>query len=154
MRYSIFILALFGSLALSAVYVERSSATDAEIDVVVNKRSPVTVLNKAQLGALYRARTTEFPGGAPATAVNLPTENPIRQTFDQVVLGMSPSGSKRFWIDTKIRWGTAPPRKLASSVAVARFVGSDLQGLGYIAPADAKGLKVVARIRDGAVVSP
>jgi hypothetical protein len=154
MRHSIFTLALFGALALGLGHVAFSAAADAEIVVVVNKTSSVGTLNKAQLGAIYRARTTEFPSGLPAVAVNLPTENPLRQAFDKVVLGMSPDEAQRFWIDAKIRSGAVPPRKLPTSMAVARFVGSEIKGLGYVAPADAKGLKVVARIRGGAVSAP
>jgi ABC-type phosphate transport system substrate-binding protein len=125
-----------------------------EIAVVVNKSSAVSNLNKAQLSAIYRAKTTEFPNGATVTALNLPQDNPIRHDFDKAVLGMSPDEVKRFWIDAKIRSGSVPPKRLGSAAAIAKQVAADPQALGYLPASDARGLKVVARVRNGEVTGP
>jgi ABC-type phosphate transport system substrate-binding protein len=125
-----------------------------EIAIVVNKACTLSSLNKAQLSAIYRAKTTEFPNGSAVSAVNLPQDNPIRQDFDRAVLGMSPDEVKRFWIDARIRSGSAPPKKLGSSIAVAKFVESDPHALGYLPVGDTHGLKIVARVRNGSVAAP
>ena len=154
MKYSILVIALLGALTVGTSLTRSTSAADPDILIVVNKSCSVGALNKAQLNALFRARTSEFPGGSTASVVNLPQDSPLRRSFDQAVLGMAPDEVQRYWIDVKIRSGTTPPRKLASSAAVARFVSSDAKGLGYVASEDQKGLKVVARIHGGSVTGP
>jgi len=139
-------------IALSPVTI--ASAESSEIVVVVNKANSVTSLNKAQLSAIYKGKTTEFPNGNSASAVNLPAENPTRQEFDKAVLNMSSDDCKRYWIDMKIRSGAGAPPKLASVSAVARHVAKTPNAIGYVLLSDATGLKVVARIRAGALVGP
>lgn len=131
------------------------SPGDADVVVIVNKGSSVSSLTKGQLDAIFKTRSQAFPSGGKATPVNLPTGNGTRTTFDQVVLSLKAADVERFWMDSKIRTGNGPPRKLASPSAVAAFVGGDATGIGYV-PADAvKGnVKVVARIKGGSVTGP
>ncbi len=154
MRHKLWIAFLAGLLVLGTVVSPKLMAADNELVVVVNPGNTIGSLNKAQLGAVYRSRTKEIPGKGKVIAVNLPPGSAHRKTFDRAVLGMSPDECKRFWIDAMIRSGSTPPRKLASPAAVARFVGSEPEGLGYLPASDAKGLKIVARIRDGNVTGP
>ncbi len=154
MKTSIIALAVIAALSVGTSLTRSTSAAAPEILVVVNKSCSVSSLNKAQLNALFRSRTSEFPGGSPASVVNLPQDNPLRRDFDQAVLGMNPDEVQRYWIDVKIRSGTTPPRKMGSSAVVAKFVSSDAKGLGYVAAQDQHGLKVIARIRGGAVTGP
>lgn len=134
---------------------DRSAAAAAdELAVIVNQGASVGALNRAQLGAIYRGRTKEFPNGGAVKAVNLPPGTSGREAFDSAVLGLNPDESKRYWIDAKIRSGTAPPNKLPTAAAVARFVAGDPAALGYVPLADAKGVRIVARIRNGTVTAP
>ncbi|MGC4068233.1 MAG: hypothetical protein QM784_27010 [Polyangiaceae bacterium] len=55
-------------LALSCLCSPQLHA-GTEIAVVVNKACAVSSLNKAQLSAIYRAKTTEFPNGSTVNAV-------------------------------------------------------------------------------------
>lgn len=137
-------------IALSPTQV--ANADSPEIVVVVNPSNGTASLSKAQLNAIYKGKTSEFPNGSSAAAVNLPPDNSIRQEFDRAVLGMSPDESKRYWIDMKIRSGAAAPPKMANPSAVARHVAKTPSAIGYVPTTDAKGLKVVARIRGGALV--
>ena len=145
---------LLVSLALMAGAVSQASAGASDIVVVVNSANSVSSLNKAQLVALYKGKTTEFPNGSAAAAVNLPPDNSLRQDFDKAVLNLSPDEAKRFWIDMKIRSGAAAPPKMPSPAAVARHVGKTANAIGYVPIADAKGLKIVARIVGGSVTGP
>jgi hypothetical protein len=149
---------LIATIALVApllVANERAQAGPDEISVVVNKSCAVSSMNRAQLSALFKAKSSQFPGGNTATAVNLPPENPSRQDFDSAVLGLSPDEVERFWLDSKIRSGVGSPRKLSGPASVVRFVGSDPTGIGYVPSADATAaVRVVARIRGGEVLVP
>ncbi len=149
---------LVATIALVAPFMmgnEHAQAGVDEISVVVNKASTVSSMNRAQLSAIFKAKATQFPGGASATAVNLPPESPSRQEFDSTVLGLTPDEVERFWLDSKIRSGVGSPRKLSGPASVVRFVGSDPTGIGYVPSADANSaVRVVARIRGGEVVAP
>src|ERR1700689_1850915 len=80
-------------------------ADSDDIAVIVNKTNGVAPMNRAQLSALFKAKSTQFPGEGTATPVNLPPENLVRQRFDVAVLGLTPDEVERFWLDSKIRSG-------------------------------------------------
>jgi hypothetical protein len=152
---------LIGAVALVTsvtIAAHRASADGEEIVVIVHRSNGVGAMNRSQLSSLFKAKSTEFPGGGRASAVNLPPENPARQDFDFVVLGMKPDEVERFWLDSKIRSGVGSPRKLAGSAAVVRFVSTDDTAIGYVPTADAHdaggSIRVVARIRQGQVTAP
>lgn len=146
--------ALLLGFAVLATPITHASAGSNGVVVVVNKARGISALNKSQLSALYKVKTTEFPDGSTAAAVNLPVDNPIRQEFDKAVLNMSPDEAKRFWIDMKIRSGVSAPPKMASAGAVARHVAKTPNAVGYVPESDASGLKIVARIVGGKVIDP
>jgi ABC-type phosphate transport system substrate-binding protein len=143
-------------LALPAVLRPAPASADGEeIAVIVNKGNGVPPMSRGQLSALFKAKSTQFPSGARATAVNLPPENATRQTFDYVVLGMKPDEVERYWLDSKIRSGVGSPRKLAGPQAVVHFVSSDETGIGYVPKGEANAsVRVVAVVRGGQVVPP
>lgn len=142
------------ALTALAALASEASAGSTTIVVVVNSANPISSMSKGQLSSIYKAKTTEFPGGATAAVVNLPPDSQIRQDFDKAVLNMSPDEVKRYWIDVKIRSGGAAPPKLSNSAAVARHIARNPNGLGYLPESEAKGLKVVARINGGSVAGP
>lgn len=145
---------IFVCLGVMMALVPPVSAGSSELVVVVNSANPITSLNKSQLAALYKAKTTEFPNGSAAVALNLPPDNEVRQDFDKAVLNMSADDAKRFWIDMKIRSGGSAPQKVPSPAAVARQVAKTANAIGYVPVSDAKGLKIVARIVGGSVKGP
>jgi ABC-type phosphate transport system substrate-binding protein len=148
------ILAIALPAALSAG--AKVAAADApDIVVVVHKSNGVAPMNRSQLAAIFKAKSTQFPGGGRADPVNLAPDDPARQDFDLAVLGMRPDEVERFWLDSKIRSGVGSPRKLSGPDAVIRFVAGDESGIGYVEAADANdSVRVVARVRGGQVVAP
>jgi len=145
---------LLCAIAVLASSASQASAGSSDIAVVVNNANPVPSLSKAQLSSLYKGKTTEFPNGSTAAAVNLPADNASRQDFDVAVLNLSPDEAKRFWIDMKIRSGAAAPPKLPSSFAVAHFVANTANAIGYLPVSEARGLKIVARVVNRTVTAP
>jgi hypothetical protein len=148
------ILATTLAISLSA-FARRASADAPEIAVIVHKSNGVPPMNRAQLGALFKAKSTQFAGGGRADPVNLGPDNAVRQEFDLSILGMTPDEVERYWLDSKIRSGVGSPRKLSGPDAVVRFVAGDETGIGYVESADANdSVRVVARIRGGRVLPP
>jgi ABC-type phosphate transport system substrate-binding protein len=149
------VIAIF-ALALPLGYTGRFANADGEeIAVIVHKKNGIAAMSKAQLSAIFKAKSTEFPGDGRAAPVNLPPDNVVRREFDFVVLGMRPDEVERFWLDSKIRSGVGSPRRLSGPDAVIHYVASDESAIGYVARSDADdSVRVVARIRGGQVVAP
>lgn len=140
--------------AVAAFATQSHAGPEPVVVVVVNPASAISSMTKAQLSVLYKGGTRHFPDGSRAAPVNLPFESSSRLDFDRAVLNMSPDQVKRFWIDMKIRSGVVPPRQLPADAAVARHVARSPEGVGYLNEADAKGLKIVARIVGGKLIAP
>jgi ABC-type phosphate transport system substrate-binding protein len=133
----------------------RAHAEGDDIAVVVNKANVSPPMNRSQLSALFKARSTQFPRGGRATPVNLPPESSVRQAFDMAVLGLTPEEVERFWLDSKIRSGTGSPRHLPGPSALVRFVSGDETSIGYVPVSElSDAVRVVARIRGGQVLAP
>ncbi len=147
------------SAALAAfVWQSPGASAQAEGDdiaIIVNRANPTPPMNRSQLSALFKARSTEFPRGGRATPVNLPPDSNVRQAFDLAVLGLTPEEVERFWLDSKIRSGVGSPRRLPGPSALVRFVTSDETAIGYVPAAEAgDAVRVVARVRAGQVLAP
>jgi hypothetical protein len=155
-RRTLLIGALTVALSVSlSTGARRASADGDDIAVIVHKSNGAPPMNRSQLGAIFKAKSTQFSGGGRAAPVNLAPDNPVRQAFDLAVLGMTPDEVERFWLDSKIRSGVGSPRRLSGPDAVVRFVAGDEAGLGYVASSDADStVRVIARIRGGTVLPP
>ena len=148
------VLAFAVVLIVSALPLMAVAESD-EIVVVVNKANPQNEVGRDELRLMFQTVKTNWGDGTRAAPVNLPDDDPVRQRFDAVVLGLDPDRVLRYWIDRKVRGGERPPPKVSSETAVLRVVGATRGGVGYVkASAFDQSVKIVARIRDGQVVGP
>jgi ABC-type phosphate transport system substrate-binding protein len=130
-------------------------AENDEIVVVVNKANPASVLSRDELRPIFQTVKTEWSDGTKAVPINLPDDDPVRQRFDEAVLGLDPDRVSRYWIDRKVRGGERPPQRVSSESAVLRVVASSRGGVGYVRESAAdKSVKIVARLQGGRVVEP
>jgi ABC-type phosphate transport system substrate-binding protein len=138
------------------VWTQSSGAVgDPTIVVIVNKANPVTSLGASELRPIFQTTKTRWSSGGDATPLNLPSENKLRQDFDQAVLGVDPARASRYWQDRKIRGGARPPKHLPHSAAVLAAVAADPSAVGYVnANEVTKAVKVVARIVKGKLSAP
>jgi len=135
----------------------RSSAAVGEpvIAVIVNKENPTSVVGTTELRPIFQTLKTSFVSGRDATPLNLPSENKLRQEFDQAVLGLDPDRAARYWKDRKIRGGARAPKQLPSTAAVLAVVAADPSAIGYVGLAEVnRSVKVVAKISGGKLVPP
>src|SRR4051812_15241394 len=102
------------------VWTQSSEAvSDAAIVVIVNNANPVRALEASELRPIFQTTKTRWSSsGGDATPLNLPSENKLRQDFDQAVLGLDPARASRYWQDRKIRGGARAPKYLPTSAAV------------------------------------
>jgi ABC-type phosphate transport system substrate-binding protein len=152
-RKALFNLAV--AAALTTAYPTSSAAGQDDLVIVVNPANHISRLSKSDLRPIFQTSRTTWPGGERIAAVNQPESSSARKVFDQVVLDMTNDEVVKYWTDRKIRGGARPPRRLPNGAAVARFVSTEVGAIGYVARSDVgEGLKMVAAIRRGAVVSP
>jgi ABC-type phosphate transport system substrate-binding protein len=140
----------FGAWSRSSV-----AGGDAAIAVIVNKSSSASVVGASELRAVFQTTKTSLSGGQDITPLNLPSENKLRQDFDQVVLGLDPERAARYWKDRKIRGGARAPKQLSSTAAVLAAVAADPSAIGYVRLEDVgHSVRVVAKISGGRLAPP
>lgn len=133
-------------LALALSVGPPAAADEAEIAlvVVVARDSKLTSVSRTDLQRAYSGEPVTAGGGR-LVPFNLSPSAPDRVRFDRAILGMSPSAAGRYWVDRKIRGGSAPPRSLPSPVYVVKVVAKFPGAIGYV-PANqvTRAVKVVA----------
>jgi hypothetical protein len=123
--------------------------------VIVNSQVSVAALGATELASIFTRATRTWKDGSTVRALNLSPGSPERVEFDRVVLDMSPARSAQFWIDKQIRGEEGAPKSIAQADIVLRLIPNLTGSIGYVPEekVDAT-VRVVARIRDGKVVSP
>ena len=151
-RTTLLALLLFGG---SSVWASSSEAEGEVIVVIVNVANPSSALQEHDLRPIFQTTKTNWSNGSDAVPFNLPEDNALRRTFDQVVLGLDPDRVARYWQDRKIRGGARAPKRLPNTAAVLAAVAATPGAVGYVAAGDAnKTVKVVAKIAHGKLVAP
>ena len=73
-------------------------------------------------------------GGRRVVPFNYPVGDPLRQAFDQLLLGMGPDEVGRYWVDRRIRGQGMPPKTAPSRELMRAIVGRVPGVLGYLTP--------------------
>jgi ABC-type phosphate transport system substrate-binding protein len=133
-----------------------SAAASGElIAVIVNKANPLSVIGRDELRPIFQTTRKVWSSGAEAFPINLPEDSPLRNDFDQAILGLDPERVARYWIDRKVRGGARPPVRVNSSSAVLKAVASKPGAVGYVRLGEVNNtVKVVAKVSDGKLSPP
>ena len=149
---------LLATLLLSTtvgIWAQSSEGGEPTIVVIVNKANPAMSLSASELRPIFQTTKMSWGSGGEATPLNLPSENKLRQEFDQAVLGLDPDRAARYWKDRKIRGGARAPKQLPTTGAVVAAVAADASAVGYVNAGDTTpGVKVVAKIVRGKLSAP
>lgn len=137
------------------IWAKSSEGGEPTIVVIVNKANPAASLGASELRPIFQTTKTSWGSGGEATPLNLPSENKLRQEFDQAVLGLDPERAARYWKDRKIRGGARAPKQLPTPGAVVALVAATPGAVGYVNATDAgPSVKVVAKIVKGKLTGP
>ena len=133
-----------------------SRAGGEPIAVIVNAANPAGSLSVGDLRPIFQTTKTSWGNSAgDAMPLNLPEDSPLRQEFDQAVLGLDPDRVARYWQDRKIRGGARPPTRVTTTSAVLKVVSSKPGAVGYVKASEVNStVKVVAKITDGKLAGP
>ena len=122
----------FASSPLAALALPARAASHPLV-VIVSARSALKDLPVADLRRIYLSHTREVEDTR-VVPFNLPHGKAERVQFDQVVLGMSPEESGRYWVDQRIRGKPKPPRTIHDPGLVVRVVAKFPGAIAYVRP--------------------
>jgi hypothetical protein len=139
---------------LTLLSVSSAHGGGDELLVIVHPEVGSENLSRGDLRPIFQTTKISW-GGVKMTPLNLPSVDSSRKGFDAAVLGLDPDRVARYWIDRKIRGGNPPPKSLPNPAVVTKIVATKKGAIGYVpAGTETKGVKVVARVRAGDVLSP
>jgi hypothetical protein len=145
---------LFVSLLVVMALFRPAAAEPLELVVIVNPGNAVK-MSAEYLESLFLKKDRFWDGNAPVIALNAPPDNSSRREFDRVVLGMSGDTAASYWIDTRIRSGTAPPKEIADPALTVKLVAKLKGAIAYVPAATAvTGVRVIGRIKRGKWTTP
>jgi ABC-type phosphate transport system substrate-binding protein len=149
-------LLLTGLLAFPVLTWATGSIAGGEVlAVIVNKANPVRELARDELRPIFQTTKKAWSSGEDAQPINLPEDSPLRNDFDQAVLGLDPERVARYWTDRKVRGGARPPIRVATTGAVLKAVATKPGAIGYVRLSEVNNsVKVVAKISGGKLSGP
>ncbi len=101
------------------------------IAVIVGASSVVRQLSLDTLRDLYLRRQRVWPTGRRVIPVNLPADDPVRETFSQRVLGRATGDLAGYW-NRRYFEGVQPPLVLKTPSAVCAYLAVEPDAVGYV----------------------
>ena len=122
------ILRLVAAVALCA----GSVGAFAQVAVVVGAKSPVSTMNADQVSGIFLGKSNSFPSGGTALPTDQPDSAAVRELFYTKVTGKNTAQVKAAWSRLVFSGKATPPKELASSADVKKFVAANPDAIGYI----------------------
>lgn len=121
----------------------------ADIFVVVNSGSSVGSLNQQEIADLYLGRTHTYPNGIQAKVLDQPNEQPAREQFFRLLLGMRLAQVNAYWARLTFTGRQRSPDVETDDAAVIAAVSRSRQAIGFVAskPSD-PGIRVILQIHE------
>ncbi len=120
------------AMMLSTQLFATASWAEDSMVVVVNVKNPVTKMSSDEVSQLFMGQSEFFPGGSPATAIDLTESSPQRTEFDAKVLGKTPTQLHAYWSKMVFTGKGKPLKEMASSKEVKDFLAKNPNAIGYI----------------------
>ena len=119
-------------LAAAAALCIASAGVFAQVAVVVNPKSPLATMTADQVSGIFLGKSNTLPSGGTAMPTDLPDSAPAHELFYTKVTGKSSAQVKAAWSRLVFSGKATPPKELASSADVKKFVASNPDAIGYI----------------------
>ena len=120
------------TILLAAALAALAFPACAELVVVVNPKNPAASMSAEQVAQIFLGRSSSFPGGGNATALDQKDGAGIRDEFYTKVVDKNPGQVKAYWAKQMFSGKGSPPREVASSADVKHAVAADPSAIGYI----------------------
>jgi ABC-type phosphate transport system substrate-binding protein len=105
----------------------------ADVVVVVSATSTVNSLTKNQVSNIFLGKTSSFPNGDKAIAIDQKDGSSEWIDFYKKVSGKSDSQLKSYWATLIFSGRKHPPKQLADSSEVKKSISSNPSQISYIA---------------------
>lgn len=122
-------------LAAFLLFVVMSSVAAAESVVIVHP-SNTNAIDAGAISKLFLGKSQKFASGDEAVPVNIES-GPVRESFDQAVLGKSEAQLKAYWAKLVFTGKGSPPKAVASDADVKALIAANPNMIGYISSASA-----------------
>jgi len=123
-----YILRLVAAVALCA----GSLGAFAQVAVVVGTKSAVSTMTADQVSGIFLGKSNSFPSGGTAVPTDQPDSAAVRELFYTKVTGKNTAQVKAAWSRLVFSGKATPPKELASSAEVKKFVAANPDAIGYI----------------------
>lgn len=137
----------FPRVLAALVFGLAAVGASAQVAVVVNPKSPTASMTADQVAGIFLGKSSTLPSGATAAAVDQAESAAIRETFYTKVTGKQSAQVKAAWSRLVFSGKGTPPKELASSAEVKKFVAANPDAIGYIEKSAVDGsVKVVLTV--------
>lgn len=121
-----------GLVAIGVALSLNAGRATADVVAVVSAENPATVLSKNQVMDIFLGKTSRFPDGSQAVPVDQVEGAAARDAFYTRFAGKSPAQLKAHWSKIIFTGRGQPPREVANSGEVRKFIVDNPNAIGYI----------------------
>ena len=107
-------------------------ALAADIVVIVNPKNPAASMTADQVANIFLGKSNTLPSGAIAAAVDQAESAAVREQFYSKVTGKQAAQVKAAWSRLVFSGKATPPKELASTAEVKKFVAANPDAIAYI----------------------
>ncbi len=122
----------FGPALAGLALCLAAGAPAAQVVAVVSARNPVVALSNDQLADIFLGKASRYPDGSQAVPIDQAEGAALRNEFYLRFTGKSPAQVKAHWSKIIFTGRGQPPRALAGSDEVKKFVSENVHAIGYI----------------------
>ena len=117
---------------LAAALACSMTPAHADVVVIVNPKSSLVSMTADQVAAVFLGKTMVLPTGTAASLADQPESGALYESFYASVAGKTPAQVKAIWARLTFSGRAIPPKALANSAEVKKFVASNPDAIGYI----------------------
>jgi ABC-type phosphate transport system substrate-binding protein len=107
-------------------------AEQDELVVITNRATPVDRIGADQAAQIFLKQIQAWPDGTAIQPVDLKESSPLRAEFYGKVTGRRPGQLRAYWARQAFTGMGLPPKEVATSEEVARFVQRTPGAIGYV----------------------
>ncbi|PTT87529.1 hypothetical protein DBR42_11460 [Pelomonas sp. HMWF004] len=122
----------FSHIAFALALSSLGAASQAQVAVVVNPKSPLASMTADQVAGVFLGKTATLPSGAAAAPADQAEGSALREHFYTKVAGKQSAQVKAAWSRLVFSGKGTPPKELSSSAEVKKFVAANPDAIGYI----------------------
>jgi ABC-type phosphate transport system substrate-binding protein len=117
---------------LFVAFLGLSLPARGELAIIVNLQNDIAQLTKNQVVNIFLGNHREFPNGLRARPLDLPTDNPDKETFYRTLVNKDLNQMAAYWSRLVFAGNTSPPVQAGDTQEVIQAVANNRNAIGYI----------------------